>query len=263
MKNKFETILFEKIDNVVIITINREKHLNAINSKVLNELKQLFCGFDRQDLPSGMIITGSGEKAFIAGADVKEMSDMHKDKAEEFAKLGQEVTLLIEKLPFVVIACVNGFALGGGCELAMACDFIFSTKSAIFGQPEVKLGLIPGFGGTQRLSRIVGINRAREIIYTGRNISSDEAIAYGLVLKSFDTKDELIKNAMLTIKEIGKNSPKAISISKNSILEGDGHTLQERLDIERKHFAMTFLSEDMKEGTKAFIEKRRANFTGK
>ncbi|EQC45412.1 enoyl-CoA hydratase/isomerase family protein [Bacteriovorax sp. Seq25_V] len=262
--NTFETITFETLNSKFgVLTINREAKFNALNSQVLMELKELLSDLsDNREKLQGMIVTGAGEKAFIAGADIAEMSSMETDEAFDFAELGQEVTLLFEALPYPVIACVNGFALGGGCEMAMACDFIYATENAVFGQPEVKLGLIPGFGGTQRLAKIIGRNKAKELIYTGRNVKAAEAKEIGLVVKTFATKDELIAAATATLEEISKNSPLAVGLSKFVMNEGNDLDVPAGLAIEAKHFGDIFSSYDMKEGTKAFVEKRVAEFKG-
>lgn len=265
IENNFETILFEVKDLIGHITINRESKLNALNQQVLNELKTLLLSIGKNEDFGirGLIITGAGEKAFIAGADIAEMSGLNQDEAKSFGKLGQEVTLLLENLNVPVIACVNGFALGGGCELAMGCDFIYSTERAIFGQPEVKLGLIPGFGGTQRLARYIGRNMAREIIYTGKNMKADEAHRLGLVTRLYSSKDELLAGAIETLKGIQKMSPLAVGVAKKVMNEANDLTVSESLTCELNGFADIFTSEDMKEGTTAFMEKREPNFTGK
>jgi enoyl-CoA hydratase len=231
--------------------------IDTLNLK-LTELKN-----DEAFVIKGVIVTGEGEKAFIAGADIAEMKPMTTGEANAFSELGQQVTVLFESLPFPTIAAVNGFALGGGFEMAMSCDFIYATNNAVFGQPEVKLGLIPGFGGTQRLAKIVGRAQAREMIYTGRNVDIIEAKEMGLVLRSFDTKYEMINEAMKTLKAISKNSPFAVSITKKVMNEGIDLTIAEGLQLEKRQFAAIFSSEDMREGTKAFIEKRVAKFQGK
>lgn len=262
----YNTIRFEIVDQQIgIITINRPEKLNALNSEVLTELKLLLqdlkgCHFS---LVHGLILTGEGEKAFIAGADISEMNAYDSAQARKFAQLGQEVSLLFEDLQLTVIAAVNGFALGGGCEMACSADFIFATQNAIFAQPEVKLGLIPGFGGTQRLSRLIGRNKAKELIYSGRNFDSSEALALGLVNKVFEKKDDLMEYAKSFIKEISKNSLLAVSLSKKSINEGSDIFLREGLNIELDRFSEVFNSFDMKEGTKAFLEKRRPEFQGR
>jgi enoyl-CoA hydratase len=263
MNTNFETISLEKKGKFAVLTINREKSLNALNSQVHMELKDCLSVLKNNDEKlQGMILTGAGEKAFIAGADIVEMSEMSADEAHDFSTLGQENTLLFEELPFPVIACVNGFALGGGCEMAMACDFIYATETAVFGQPEVKLGLIPGFGGTQRLSKLIGRNRAKEIMYTGRNVKIEEAKELGLVVKSFANKDEMLSAAFDTLEKISANSPMAVGLCKHVMNAGNDLTLSEGLEIEAKNFGETFNTYDMKEGTSAFVEKRKAEFKG-
>ena len=264
--DEYETLLFKVDNEIAYLSINRPKQLNALNGQVLNELKKVLTHIIEEDKGSvikGMIFTGAGDKAFIAGADNKEMQNMTTAQAKEFGKLGQEVTLLFEKLPFPVIACVNGFALGGGCEMAMSCDFIFATTSAVFGQPELKLGLIPGFGGTQRLARLIGRNRAKEIIFTGRNVCVEEAKEIGLVLDVFESRDEMIVYAEKVLHKVMKVSPYAVKLAKSVMNLGNDLTVPEGLNIELEQFSDIFSSEDMKEGTTAFVEKRAPQFTGK
>lgn len=262
----FETILFEQKGGVGFVTINREKKLNALNSQVLKELKDLLETIHSEDKNftlKGLVLTGAGDKAFIAGADISEMNGMTTDEAQSFGKLGQDVSLLFEKLEIPVIAAVNGFALGGGCELAMSCDFIYATENAVFGQPEVKLGLIPGYGGTQRLARLIGRNKAKEIIYTGRNVKADEALELGLAVKLFPTKEAMMEAVEKTFSYILKNSPLAVGASKKVMNMGNDLTVEQGLGCELQQFAEIFSSEDMKEGTTAFMEKRAPEFTGK
>lgn len=264
--NKYQSILFDVQDQIGIITINREAKLNALNSQVIDELKDLLSHIKNEDKNfsiKGMILTGAGEKAFIAGADIAEMASMTVDEARAFGAKGQEVTMLFEAVQVPVIACVSGFALGGGCEMAMSCDFIYATKTAVFGQPEVKLGLIPGFGGTQRLSRIVGRNMARELIYSARNVKIDEAQSLGLVNRVFEDKASMLEAAKELLKATMKNSPLAVALSKKVINDGVDLTVAEGLKHELDKFSAVFGSEDMKEGTKAFMEKRAPQFSGK
>ncbi|GAB4013602.1 MAG: short-chain-enoyl-CoA hydratase [Bdellovibrio sp.] len=264
--NKYQSILFDVQDQIGIITINRESKLNALNSEVINELKDLLTHIKNEDKNfsiKGLILTGAGEKAFIAGADIAEMANMTVDQARAFGAKGQEVTTLFEALQIPVVACVNGFALGGGCEMAMSCDFIYATKTAVFGQPEVKLGLIPGFGGTQRLSRIVGRNMARELIYSARNVNIDEAVSLGLVNKVFEDKKAMLEGAKEVLKATMKNSPLAVALAKKVINDGVDLTVAQGLSCELDQFAAVFGSEDMKEGTLAFMEKRAPKFSGK
>ncbi len=265
INREWNTIKFEQVLEFGILTINRPTKLNALNTELLSELKEFLIEIKKDDSfkIKGLIMTGEGEKAFIAGADILEMSDMTPTDAYNLGQLGQQVTLLFESVQIPIIACVNGFALGGGLEMAMGADFIFATANAIFGQPEVKLGLIPGFGGTQRLAKIVGRNFAKELIYTGRNIKIDEALNIGLVLKKFETKKEMIDEAMNTLKLISENSSFAVAISKKVMNEGIDLTINEGLQLEKRQFSAIFSSEDMREGTRAFTEKRKANFKGK
>lgn len=263
MKNSDYKFLNFEIDNKIgILTLNREDKLNALNREVMNELRLFLEEVCKADI-KGLIFTGSGEKAFIAGADIQAMTEMSAQEAKEFSYEGQQVTLLFEELRFPVIAGVNGFALGGGCEMALACDFIFCTENAVFGLPETSLGLIPGFGGTQRLAKIIGRNKAKEIIYTGRMVKADEALDIGLSLKVLKDKTELIEAAKELIDKTAKNSPNAIGVAKFVINRGVDLLLEEGLSFERNHFGAIFDSEDMKEGTHAFLEKRKPNFKGK
>jgi enoyl-CoA hydratase len=254
MISNFETLSFNVSDEIGTLIINRPDKLNALNIQVLRELKGAL-----QELKSapirGLIVTGEGDKAFIAGADIAEMKPMETGEALAFSELGQLVTLAFEALPYPSIACVNGFALGGGFEMALACDFIFATKNAVFGLPEVKLGLIPGFGGTQRLLKVVGEKRAKEIIFSGRNVTSDEAKTLGIALEVYADKAQLLAEAQSWFKTTLKNSSYAIYQAKQVLGKG--------LVEERKAFGNIFQTEDMIEGTAAFIEKRKAQFKGK
>ncbi|MBK22502.1 MAG: enoyl-CoA hydratase [Halobacteriovorax sp.] len=264
--HNYETILFDINNGVGTITVNREKKLNALNSQVLKEIKDLLETIHEQDKTfslKGLILTGAGDKAFIAGADISEMNGMTTDEAQAFGKLGQDVSLLFEKLHIPVIAAVNGFALGGGCEMAMSCDFIYATESAVFGQPEVKLGLIPGYGGTQRLARLIGRNRAKEIIYSGRNVKAEEALTLGLAVKLFPNKEAMMEGVEDTFSKILRNSPLAVGASKKVMNLGNDLTVEQGLGCELQQFAEIFSSNDMKEGTAAFMEKRAPEFTGK
>lgn len=249
-------------DDICILTIDREKQLNALNLEVIQELRS-FLELSLKESFRGIIFTGAGEKAFIAGADIKEMISLTSDEAQDFAYEGQQVSLLLEESRVPVIAAVNGFALGGGLEMALACDFIMSTNNSKFGLPEVSLGLIPGFGGTQRLAKVVGRNRAKDLIYTARMINTDEAKRIGLVLESYDTKTELLEAAKAKMNMIFKNSSFAIAEAKFVINRGIDLPTSDGLEFEKTHFGQIFDSEDMKEGTNAFIEKRKPKFIGK
>ena len=259
MKNNFETILYNEENQIGYLTINRAAKLNALNIQVLNELKEFLRHLLSANL-KGLILTGDGEKAFIAGADIAEMKPMTKADALAFSSLGHQVTLGFEALPYPIIACVNGFALGGGFEMALACDFIFASKNAVFGLPEVKLGLIPGFGGTQRLSRVVGERRAKELMFSGRNVTSDEAKSLGIALEVFADKAQLMAEAKSWLEKTSQNSIKAIGVAKQTLWNGIELSIEKGLNLEAKAFSDIFETNHMIEGTSAFLEKRKANF---
>lgn len=252
----------DKGNGVVELVVNRPKQLNALNGEVLRTLEEHLKELNNDKDLRALVLRGSGDKAFIAGADIKEMQSMETADATEFARLGQRVTLLFENLKVPTIAVVQGFALGGGCEMAMSCDFIYATEAAVFGQPEVKLGLIPGFGGTQRLARVIGRNRAKEVIYSGGNIKAPQALEWGLVNKLFANLDELNSALDKYLGYCAANSPLAIHKSKKCLNRGVDLTVEQGLEIEAEEFGAIFGSYDMKEGTAAFVEKRKAEFKG-
>ncbi len=254
-------ITFEIENNIGLLTINRPEKLNALNAQVLAELKTLLAEIKSKKL-TGLIFTGAGEKAFIAGADIAAMSDMKASDGLAFGKLGQTVTVDIENLPFPTIACVQGFALGGGFEMALACDFIFASSKAVFGLPEVKLGLIPGFGGTQRLARRTNAAFAKELVFSGRNVTAGEALTRSIVNQVFEGQVELMTGAKAYLALVAKNSPLAITQAKLAIDQGVQTTLEQGLGIEVNSFSGLFGSYDMKEGTAAFLAKRKAEFKG-
>jgi enoyl-CoA hydratase len=262
MISNFDTLKFDSSEEIGTLLINRPTKLNALNIQLLRELKIALMEIAKLPI-KGLLVTGDGEKAFIAGADIAEMTSMTSGEGHAFSELGQQVTLLFEGLSFPTIACVNGFALGGGFEMALACDFIFATKNAQFGLPEVKLGLIPGFGGTQRLLRAVGERRAKEMLFSARIISSEEAKNYGIALEVFADKAQLLSEAKNWMKQMSLHSSHAISKAKEALWKGADKTLTEGLMIERKEFGLMFGTPDMLEGTSAFLEKRKANFKGK
>ncbi len=259
MTNNYETIRFERNGEIGVLTINRPSKLNALNILVHQELKKILTDLQKEDL-KGLILTGEGEKAFIAGADIAEMQSMNSSEASAFAELGQQVTTLMESLPYPTIAAVNGFALGGGFEMAMSCDFIFASSNAVFGLPEVKLGLIPGFGGTQRLSRIVGERRAKELMFSGRNVKIDEAKTLGIVLEVFESKEALIAGCLKWFELALANSSASIAKAKQALWSGIDVPLEQGLAIEAKAFGETFQTPHMIEGVAAFLEKRKAQF---
>ena len=252
----------KEINNYICtLKIKREDALNAVNPTVLKELHyEVEIAKDSKDV-SVIIITGSGEKSFIAGADIKLMEKLDKKGAIEFGMLGQKVTNAIESSPKPIIAAVNGFALGGGCEIALACHIRFASKNAKFGQPEVKLGLIPGWGGTQRLPRIVGKGISIELIVGGHIIDSNEAFRIGLVNKVFEQED-LYSATVEFANSILSNGPKAVAESLKCINISSNYSLDDGLNEEVKKFSDLFESAESKEGLKAFVEKRKPNFGG-
>lgn len=264
MENNYKTILIEqKPQGIWLLTINRPEALNALNSVVLNEVSEVLrqIGEMPYDDARAIVITGAGEKAFVAGADIKEINALDEQKALVFAQRGQSIFHELSLLKIPVIAAVNGFALGGGCELALGCDFIYASENAKFGLPEVSLGLIPGFGGTVRLARAIGQRRACEWTYTGGMISAQEAQGMGLVNKVLPQAD-LLSAVMKTVEAILSKAPLAVSAAKKSINESWDMDVEEAQRNEANIFAELFNSEDVKEGTSAFIEKRKAQFKG-
>ena len=251
-----EFIEYKEIeDQISIITINRPKALNALNSKVLEELDQTLESIDTNKIRT-VIITGSGEKSFVAGADITEMSTLTKKEGETFSKKGNDVFRKIETFEIPVIAAVNGFALGGGCELAMSCDIRICSDNAIFGQPEVGLGITPGFGGTQRLARLIGIGMAKQMIYTGQNIKAEEAKRIGLVNEVY-SKEELLNEAIKLAKNIARNSANAVKSSKKAINEGMQLDIDSAIKLEEEIFGDCFGTEDQIELMKAFLSKNK------
>lgn len=256
MSTNYQNILTEIRESVGIITINRPKALNALNIDTINELAGAIQTYDADKNIRVIVITGAGEKAFVAGADITSFPKMGKSGAAEFAGIGHALMSAIESASKPVIAAVNGFALGGGTELALACDFIYAADTAVFGLPEVSLGIFPGFGGTQRLNKVIGLNLTREMIYTGRKIKAEEALRIGLVNKVVPA-NELMSAVMKCAQEISSNSPVAIAAVKGVINRGATLPLNEGLAIERTKFSDLFDTPDMKEGISAFLEKRR------
>ena len=248
-------------DNIGILTLNRPQALNALNQQLLGELKDLLKDVTKDGLLRCLVITGEG-KSFVAGADIKEMENHSPDQAQEMAKNGQALFDCIERLDVPVIAAVNGFALGGGLELALACDFIVASSKAKFGLPEVSLGLIPGYGGTQRLSRYVGKSIARLVALTGEIFSAQQMYEWGLVGKVCEPED-LLTEVQKIAQTIASRSPFALNLVKQAINQGYDREQSSGLALEAELFAQTFTSNDHNEGIKAFIEKRRPEFTGK
>lgn len=248
-------ITYEQEGFVGVITINRPKALNALNSEVLKELNATLDAVDLENTRA-LVLTGTGEKSFVAGADIAEMSTLTKAEGEAFGKIGNDVFRKIETFPIPVIAAVNGFALGGGCEIAMSCDIRLCSDTAIFGQPEVGLGITPGFGGTQRLARLIPVGKAKEIIYGAVNIKADEAYRLGLV-NSVYPLEELLPAAKKLAAKIAKNAPIAVRACKQAINEGLDLDMDQAIVLEEKLFGSCFETEDQREGMQAFLEKRK------
>ncbi len=259
---EFSTIIFEKQENFAIITLNRPDKLNALNNKLFTELDAVITEIERDYDIRALILTGSGEKAFAVGADITELHECGSRTGKLFSEFGSNVMTRLENLNIPVIAAVNGFALGGGCELTLACHLRYASTTARFGQPEVNLGIIPGYGGTQRLPRIIGKARAMELILTGDLINAEEAYRIGLVNKVFEPAELIPKTRELVNKFLSKGTL-AISASVEAINASEILSPKEGLDYESRLFGKTCGTEDFKEGTLAFIEKRKANFRGK
>ncbi len=258
----YENLLLEIENGTAIVTINRPKAMNALNERTLLELQNAFSGFAEDDAIQVIIITGSGEKAFVAGADIAAMQSLTVLEARQFAKLGHQVMRHIEACPKPVIAAINGFALGGGCELALGCDIRVAAENARFGQPEVNLGVIPGFGGTQRLTRLIGKGRAMELIFSGSMIDAAEAYRIGLANKVVP-HDQLLAVTKKMASTISNNGPLAVRLSKEAIHNGLELDLERANQYEAELFGLCFATADQKEGMQAFLEKRQAEFTGK
>ncbi len=260
MSTSYKTInAFEK-DSIFYLEINRPDKLNAINKTVLDEMLDAIKSIDVSKY-KGAILTSVGEKAFMAGADITAMSEMTPQETQVFAETGQAVTLAMEDLALPVIACVHGYALGGGCEMAMSCDFIFASKQAVFGQPEVKWGVLPAFGGTQRLPKYIGRNRAKELIYSGTFIDVDKAYQWGLVNRVSDDKASCLQAAVECLQVIGKNGPLAVASAKKVMNAGNDLSNKDGIHQEASVFGVVAKSHDKAEGTKAFVEKRHPVFT--
>ncbi len=249
-------ILLEKKGLYAVATINRPKALNALNSEVLSDLDELVRTVSADADIRALVITGSGEKAFVAGADIGEMSTLTPAEGEAFGKHGNDVFRKLETLPIPTIAAVNGFALGGGCELSMSCDIRLCADTAVFGQPEAGLGITPGFGGTQRLARLVSPGMAKQLIYTAKNIKADEAYRIGLVNAVYPL-DELLPAAEKMAETIAKNAPVAVRACKKAINEGLEAKMDDAVVIEEKLFGSCFQTADQIEGMSAFLEKRK------
>jgi enoyl-CoA hydratase len=259
----FKTVELSEKNLVWTLTLKRPEALNALNSELMQELEQALVEMEKKSfqMARALILTGSGEKAFVAGGDIKEMSQLNADSAQTFARQGQNVLRRLENLKIPVIAAVNGFALGGGLEVALACDFIYASQNAKFGLPEVTLGLLPGFGGTVRLSRVIGPAKAKELTMTGNMITAEEAQNLGLVLQVVP-QNELLALAQKTAETIASRGPVAVGLAKKSILAAWDLPVDAACENEAKQFGELFHTQDMREGTMAFVEKRKAQFKG-
>ncbi len=258
LSETLENIKVEYDSGIALLIMNRPKALNALNNKTLKELEEIFEVFSENEEIKGVILTGSG-KAFVAGADILQMQAYKSEQGRSYAGYAQSVFNKIEAFEKPVIAAVNGYALGGGCELAMCCDLRIASEKAVFGQPEVKLGVIPCFGGTQRLTRLVGAGRAKDLIYTARQVKPEEALSMGLV-NEITAEDALIDAAKECMRTIIENAPLAIKYAKLAINKGVDMDLMNALELEKDLAGLTFATEDKQEGMDAFIGKRKAIF---
>jgi len=258
----FETLLVEDRGAVRVVTVNRPDVLNALDGQVVAELSR--CVEEAAEEPGvrGLVLTGAGDRSFISGADIAAMSEMSPDEALAFAGAGHALGEMLSTVAMPTIAAVNGYALGGGCEVALACDFIYAAEKARFGQPEVKLGIMPGFGGTQRLARRVGQGRALEMCMTGDPIKADEALRIGLVNRVLP-REELVPAAVQTAQRISERGPVAIAKVKEVLHRGVEMPLEDANQVEAEAFASLFVTEDQREGMKAFLGKREPQFRGK
>lgn len=262
LDEELKNVTLEKEGNLAIITISRPKALNALNSETLKDLDLAITNVENDTNVYCVILTGAGEKAFVAGADIAEMKDLDSKGGEEFGLLGNRVFRRLENLDKPVIAAISGFALGGGCELAMACDIRIASEKARFAQPETGLGITPGFGGTQRLPRIVGLGKAKELIYTCAMVNAEEALRIGLVNKVVPIEN-LMEEAKKMATAICANAPIAVKLCKDAINRGMQVNIDEAIEIEAEDFGKCFDSEDQVEGMAAFLERRAKNFQNK
>lgn len=257
----YQHLLFDIRDAVATITFSRPKALNALNGELLEELSRALDEIAQNEAIKVLVLTGAGDKAFVAGADITELATFNSLQAKLFSKIGHDIFNRLQTLPIPVIAAVNGYALGGGCEVALACDFIYASESAMFGLPEINLGLMPGFGGTQRLPRLIGKNMAKEMIFTGKMISAVEAKQIGLVNKVCPA-ESLMEEVSKTANGIAQKGRVSLRAAKQSIDNGMNVDLFSGCAMEMDGFALCMASDDSKEGTRAFLEKRKADFKG-
>lgn len=259
----FENILLETPESgIYVLTINRPKALNALNPATIAEIGRAVAQVAADPDARALLVTGAGDKAFVAGADITAMQNFTAAQAKEFSLQGLRTFRALENLPVPAIAVVNGYCLGGGCELAMSCDWIYASDKALFGQPEVNIGVTPGFGGTQRLTRLVGRALALELVTTARNLKADEALAAGLVARVFPA-ESLMAEALKTARTVASKAPVAVRLAKETIQRGQDMDLDNACVLESDAFALCFATADQKEGMSAFVEKRKAAFAGR
>jgi enoyl-CoA hydratase len=261
VSDQFEHVLVERDDAVAVVTIARPKVLNALSSRTLDELRRAMLALERDGTVRGIVITGAGEKAFVAGADIGELAQQSPVAGREHARAGQHVFDLIENLGKPIVAAINGFALGGGCELAMACTLRIAADSARLGQPEINLGLIPGYGGTQRLARLIGTGAALDLLLTGRQVAADEALRLGLVNRVVPAAELMAEARQLAALLAGK-APVAVRCILDAVHQGMQVPLAQAQALEAALFGLVFSTDDMREGTRAFLEKRQPEFKG-
>jgi len=260
---QFEMLLYERVtDGIGVLTINRPKVLNALDWQTLRELGDFVENHLAKENLKALIVTGAGDKAFVAGADIAQMNNMNDREFQEYVDYAHKVYELIENDPCPSIAAINGYALGGGCELALACDIRIASEKARMGFPEVKLGIFPGWGGTQRITRVLGLGKTKELVFTGEMINAEEAIRIGLVEKVVPP-DKLMDEALKMAGAIAKTGPIAVKLAKTAINAGSEMDLQKALLLEKTLVSLCFDSDDRVEGMKAFLEKREPVFTGK
>lgn len=259
---ELKNVIYEVKESVAYITVNRPKVLNALNDATMEELRQVFLDIRHRSDAKAAILTGAGEKAFIAGADINELATQTPIEGKDRSRRGQHILEIMEHLGKPIVACINGYALGGGCEIAMACTLRVASENAKLGQPEVKLGLMAGYGGTQRLVRLVGLGRALEILLNGEPISAQRALEIGLVNAVYP-QSELLPQTENFLRKILANGPIALKLTMEAALRGSQMTLAEGLNLEATLFGLICTTEDMKEGTGAFLEKRPPQFNGR
>ncbi len=257
----YDNIIFQVEDPIAKIIFNRPKALNALNTNLFKELSQALDEIMEIETVRVLILTGAGDKAFVAGADITELAKMNALSSRHFSEMGQIVISKLQKLPIPVICAANGFTLGGGAEVALACDFIYASEKAKFGLPEISLGLIPGFGGTQRLPKLIGTNMAKELMFTGRMINAQEAQAIGLVNRVFSQENLLSETKKIAL-EIASKGKVSLRSAKQTINKGLSTDIATGLDIERDNFGLCMVSADAQEGISAFLEKRKPEFKG-